>query len=138
MELMKQYNISVEGHHAVIVGRSNLVGKPMAMMLLNSGATVTICHSKTKDLSKYTKMADILIVTIGKPKLIGRDMIKKGAIVIDVGINRTSSGLCGDIDFENVSEVASYITPVPGGVGPMTVAMLGKNVLKAYMIQCGK
>ena len=138
MELLKRYNINVEGKHAVVVGRSNLVGKPMSIMLTNAGATVTLCHSKTKDLAKYTKKADILIVTVGKPKLITADMVRRGTVVIDVGINRLDSGLCGDVDYENVSKKCSYITPVPGGVGPMTVAMLGSNVLKAYKIQKNK
>ena len=135
MELLKRYNIPLEGSHAVVVGRSNLVGKPMGTMLTNAGATVTLCHSKTKDLAKYTKKADILIVTVGKPKLITADMVRKGTVVIDVGINRLDDGLCGDVDYENVSKKCSYITPVPGGVGPMTVAMLGANVLKAYKMQ---
>ena len=135
MELLKRYNIKLEGSHAVVVGRSNLVGKPMATMLTNAGATVTLCHSKTKDLAKQTKKADILIVTVGKPKLITADMVRKGTVVIDVGINRLADGLCGDVDYENVSKKCSYITPVPGGVGPMTVAMLGSNVLKAYKMQ---
>lgn len=137
MEILKRYNITVEGKHAVVVGRSNLVGKPMSIMLTNAGATVTLCHSKTKDLAKYTKKADILIVTVGKPRLITRDMVRKGTVVIDVGINRLEDGLCGDVDFENVKDKCTYITPVPGGVGPMTVAMLGKNILKAYKIQKG-
>ena len=135
MELLKRYHIPVEGKHAVVVGRSNLVGKPMSIMLTNAGATVTLCHSKTINLAKYTKKADILIVTVGKPKLITADMVRHGTVVIDVGINRLDSGLCGDVDFDNVAKKASYITPVPGGVGPMTVAMLGENVLKAYKIQ---
>ena len=135
MELLKRYNISVVGKHAVVVGRSNLVGRPMSAMLINEGATVTVCHSKTKDLAKYTMDADILIVAVGKPELITADMVKDDAVVIDVGINRLESGLCGDVDYEKVSFKSSYITPVPGGVGPMTVAMLGKNILKAYKIQ---
>ena len=135
MELLKRYNIPVEGKHAVVVGRSNLVGKPMSTMLTNAGATVTLCHSKTKDLAKHTKKADILIVTVGKPKLITRDMVRHGTVVIDVGINRLDTGLCGDVDFESVKDKCSYITPVPGGVGPMTVAMLAANVLKAYKKQ---
>jgi len=135
MELLKRYNIDIASKHAVVVGRSNLVGKPMASMLLNEGATVTVCHSKTKDLAKYTKEADILIVTVGKPKLITGDMVREGAIVIDVGITRLESGLCGDVDYDSVSLKTEYITPVPGGVGPMTVAMLGVNVLKAYKMQ---
>ena len=135
MEILKRYNISIEGKHAVVVGRSNLVGKPMGTMLTNAGATVTLCHSKTKDLAKETKRADILVVTVGKPKFITRDMVRKGTVVIDVGITRLESGLCGDVDYENVCDKCSYITPVPGGVGPMTVAMLGANVLKAYKMQ---
>ena len=135
MELLKRYNISVVGKHVVVVGRSNLVGKPMMTLLVNEGATVTICHSKTIDLAKYTRDADILIVAVGKPKLITANMVKEGAIVIDVGINRLENRLCGDADYENVLPKCSYITPVPGGVGPMTVAMLGMNVLKAYKIQ---
>lgn len=135
MELLKRYKIKLEGAHAVVVGRSNLVGKPMATMLTNAGATVTLCHSKTKELAKQTKKADILIVTVGKPKLITADMVRRGTVVIDVGINRLADGLCGDVDYENVSKKCSYITPVPGGVGPMTVAMLGSNVLKAYKMQ---
>lgn len=135
MEILKRYNISIEGRHAVIVGRSNLVGKPMSVMLTNAGATVTLCHSKTKDLMMHTKMADILIVCVGKPKMITSEMVSEGTIVIDVGINRLADGLCGDVDYENVANKCSYITPVPGGVGPMTVAMLGQNVLKAYQMQ---
>ena len=134
MELLKRYNISVSGKHAVVVGRSNLVGKPMSVMLTNENATVTLCHSKTKDLASYTCTADILIVCVGYPLLITSDMVKDGAVVIDVGINRVESGLCGDVDFDNVKEKASYITPVPGGVGPMTIAMLAKNILKSYYI----
>ena len=135
MEILKRYNISIEERHAVIVGRSNLVGKPMSVMLTNAGATVTLCHSKTKDLMMHTKMADILIVCVGKPKMITSEMVSEGTIVIDVGINRLADGLCGDVDYENVANKCSYITPVPGGVGPMTVAMLGQNVLKAYQMQ---
>lgn len=132
MELLKRYNISVSGSHVVVVGRSNLVGRPMAAMLTNEGATVTLCHSKTVDLAKYTRDADILIVTVGKPKLITRDMVKEDSVIIDVGITRLDDGLCGDVDYDNVYDKVKYITPVPGGVGPMTVAMLGMNVLKAY------
>lgn len=138
MELLKRYNISVKGLNATVIGRSNLVGKPMAMMLTNEDATVTLCHSKTKDLKKYTQDADLLVVAVGHPKLITADMVKENVIIIDVGINRTSDGLCGDVDYENVSKKASYITPVPGGVGQMTVAMLGSNILKAYKIQKGE
>ena len=135
MELLNRYNINVSGKHAVVVGRSNLVGKPMAMMLTNSDATVTVCHSKTLDLKKYTSIADILVVAVGHPNLITEDMVKKDAIIIDIGINRVNGKLCGDVDFDNVSKKASYITPVPGGIGQMTVAMLGKNVLLAYKMQ---
>lgn len=138
MELLKRYNISVKGLNATVIGRSNLVGKPMAMMLTNEDATVTLCHSKTKDLKKYTQDADLLVVAVGHPKLITADMVKENVIIIDVGINRTSDGLCGDVDYENVSKKASYITPVPGGVGQMTVAMLGSNILKSYKIQKGE
>ena len=138
MEILKRYNIEIEGRHAVVVGRSNLVGKPMGTMLTNAGATVTLCHSKTKDLAKYTREADILVVTVGKPKFITSDMVSEGTTVIDVGITRLESGLCGDVDFENVKDKCNYITPVPGGVGPMTVAMLGTNVLKAYKMQNNK
>lgn len=137
MELLKRYNILVEGKHAVVVGRSNLVGKPMSVMLTNAGATVTLCHSKTKDLVKHTKKADILVVTVGKPKLVTRDMVRRGTVVIDVGINRLDDGLCGDVDYAGVCDKCKYITPVPGGVGPMTVAMLGLNILKAYKMQKG-
>ncbi len=131
MELLRRYNIKLEGMNAVVVGRSNLVGKPMGTMLTNAGATVTICHSKTKDLKKHTLKADLLVVTVGKPKLVTKDMVRKGAIVIDVGISRLAEGLCGDVDFENVKEKAKYITPVPGGVGPMTICSLMKNTLAA-------
>ena len=134
MHLLKEYNIDPSGLNATIVGRSNLVGKPMSMMLLNKGATVTICHSKTKNLSEYTKNADILVVAVGHPKLITKDMVKENSVVIDVGINRLDTGLCGDVDYENIKDKVSYITPVPGGVGPMTVAYLAKNIYKAYTI----
>ena len=130
MEILKSYNISVEGKHCVIIGRSNIVGKPTAMLLLHSNATVTICHSKTKNLKEICRSADILVSSVGKPKFITKDMIKPGAVVIDVGINKDSNNkLCGDVDFSNVQSLASYITPVPGGVGPMTIAMLLKNTV---------
>lgn len=135
MELLDRYNISVNGKHVVIVGRSNLVGKPMSMMMLNKDATVTVCHSKTINLGEYTKDADILVVAVGKPNFITSDMISDGTVIIDVGINRLEDRLCGDVDFESVKDKCSYITPVPGGVGQMTVAMLAKNVLKAYKMQ---
>lgn len=135
MELLKRYKIDITGKHAVVVGRSNLVGKPMSMMLTNAGATVTLCHSKTVDLDKYTREADILISCVGKANFITKDMVKKGSVVIDVGITRSENGLCGDVSYEEVAPFTSYITPVPGGVGPMTVAMLGSNVLRAYKMQ---
>ena len=137
MELLDRYNISVSGKNVVVVGRSDLVGKPMGVMMLNRDATVTICHSKTENLSEYTKNADILVVAVGRPNFITSDMVSDGTIVIDVGVSRLDDGLCGDVDFESVKEKCSYITPVPGGVGPMTVAMLAKNILKAYKIQNG-
>ncbi len=132
IKMFEEYDIDLTGKDVVIVGRSNIVGKPLIQCCLNKNATVTVCHSKTKNLTEHTKRADILIAAIGKPKFITQDMVKKGAVVIDVGINRTEEGkLVGDVDFENVEKVASYITPVPGGVGPMTVAMLMNNVIKA-------
>lgn len=132
MRLLDEYNIEIEGKKVVIVGRSNIVGKPMAALMLNRNATVTICHSKTKNLKEECLQADILIVAIGRPKFITADMVKEGAVVIDVGINRDENNkLCGDVDFENVAPKCSFITPVPGGVGPMTVAMLMKNTYEA-------
>ncbi|MDE6059389.1 MAG: bifunctional methylenetetrahydrofolate dehydrogenase/methenyltetrahydrofolate cyclohydrolase FolD [Clostridia bacterium] len=132
MELLKRYQIPVKGKRAVVLGRSNIVGRPMALLLLNADATVTVCHSKTLSLKEECLRADILVAAIGKPKFVTADMVKEGAVVIDVGINRTEDGkLCGDVDFENVKEKASYITPVPGGIGPMTIAMLLTNVVKA-------
>ena len=135
MELLDRYNINVRSKHVVIVGKSNLVGKPLIGLMLNKGATVTSCNSLTKDLGKYTNEADILVVAVGKPKLITSDMVKDGAIVIDVGINRYGDSIVGDVDYELVKDKASYITPVPGGVGQMTVAMLAKNILLAYLKQ---
>ena len=131
IQMLEHYKIPVEGKHAVIVGRSNIVGKPLAIMLLNRGATVTVAHSKTKDLGEMTRQADILCVAVGKAKLITKDMVKPGAVVIDVGMNRVDGKLCGDVDFEAVKEVASAITPVPGGVGPLTVASLIRNCIRA-------
>ncbi len=131
MKMFEKYNIDIEGKSAVVLGRSNIVGKPMSLCLLNKDATVTICHSKTQNLAEITRNADIIVVALGKAKFLTKDMVKEGAIIIDVGINRTENGLVGDVDFENVKEVASYITPVPGGVGPMTVAMLMSNVVKS-------
>ncbi len=131
MELLKRYGVSVAGKRAVVVGRSNIVGKPMAMLLLNADATVTVCHSKTQNLKEECRNADILIAAIGKAKFITADMVKENAIVVDVGMNRDENGLCGDVDFAEVQKKASYITPVPGGVGPMTIAMLLNNVCEA-------
>jgi methylenetetrahydrofolate dehydrogenase (NADP+)/methenyltetrahydrofolate cyclohydrolase len=132
MTLLNSYNLDVAGKHCVIVGRSNIVGKPMAQLLLNKDATVTICHSKTVDLPSFTRSADILISAVGKPNFISKDMIKPDAIVIDVGINSVNGHLCGDV-CKDVADVASYLTPVPGGVGPMTVAMLLQNT---YIAAC--
>lgn len=134
MKLLEKEGISLEGKHAVVLGRSETVGKPMAMLLLNANATVTVCHSKTKNVKEICRQADVLIAAVGKAKFVKEDMIKEGAVVIDVGINRDENGkLCGDVDFENVKEKTSYITPVPGGVGPMTITMLMYNTcLAAY------
>lgn len=132
MKIFEEYGIDLCGKNVTIIGRSNIVGKPLIQCCLNKNATVTICHSKTKDLKEHTQNADVVIVAIGKAKFITEDMIKDGAVIIDVGINRDENGkLVGDVDFENVEKKASYITPVPGGVGPMTVAMLMYNVIKA-------
>ena len=132
MRLFEEYNIELCGKNVVILGRSNIVGKPLVQCCLNNNATVTICHSKTKDIKEVTKNADVLVVAIGKPHFLEANMVKDGAIIVDVGINRIDTGkIVGDVDFENVSKKASYITPVPGGVGPMTVAMLLNNVIKA-------
>lgn len=135
IELLKRENIDIKGKNAVIVGRSNLVGKPLFHLLLSLDATVTVCHSKTSDLKRETSRADILVCAVGVPRLITVDMVKEGAIVIDVGINRVDDKLIGDVDFEEVKHIAGAITPVPGGVGPMTVAMLMKNVITAYKLQ---
>lgn len=132
MKMFEAYDIDLTGKNVTILGRSNIVGKPLIQCCLNKNATVTICHSKTKDIKEHTKNADVVISAIGKSKFVTADMIKQGAVVIDVGINRGEDGkLIGDVDFENVSKKASYITPVPGGVGPMTIAMLMNNVIKA-------
>ncbi len=132
MKMLEEYKIEIQGKNAVVIGRSNIVGKPLAQCLLNKNATVTICHSKTKNITEIAKQADILVAALGKPKFVTADMVKDGAVVIDVGINRNENGkLVGDVDFENVEPKASYITPVPGGVGPMTIAMLMINVVKA-------
>ncbi len=132
MKLLEEEKVDVEGKNVVIVGRSNLVGKPLLGLMLNKSATVTICHSKTENLKKHTKNADILVVAVGKPKFITEDMVKEDAVVIDVGINRVDNKLCGDVDYDKVKAKAKKITPVPGGVGPMTVAMLMSNVISAY------
>ena len=132
IELLKYYNIELQGRHAVIIGRSHIVGKPLIQLLLEENATVTVCHSRTQNLSQFTKTADILIVAIGRANFVKADMVKDQAVVIDVGINRLETGrLVGDVAFEDVSQKASYITPVPGGVGPMTITMLLRNTLKA-------
>lgn len=131
MKMLEEYGIELKGVNVVILGRSNIVGKPLAQCLLNKDATVTICHSKTKNIEEITKKADILISAIGKPKFVTANMVKEGAVVIDVGINRLETGIVGDVDFEEVSKKASHITPVPGGVGPMTIAMLLNNVVIA-------
>lgn len=137
IELLDRCGISVGGKHCVVIGRSNIVGKPMAQLLLARNATVTVCHSHTEDLSFYTRSADLLVAAVGKPRFVRADMVKDGAVVIDVGINRLPEGLCGDVDFAAVSTKASAITPVPGGVGPMTIAMLMKNtLLAARLLSC--
>lgn len=136
MKMFEEYNIDLTGKNAVVIGRSNIVGKPMAQCLLNKNTTVTICHSKTKNIGKITKNADIIVSAVGKINMVTKEMVKPGAVVIDVGMNRNEEGkLVGDVDFENVSKVSSYITPVPGGVGPMTIAMLLNNVVKATKLQ---
>ena len=136
MEMLHSYKIPVEGKNCVVIGRSNIVGKPMAMLLLHENGTVTVTHSRTKNLADVTREADILVAAIGKPKFVTADMVKEGAVVIDVGMDRAENGkLCGDVDFENVKDKCSAITPVPGGVGPMTIAVLMKNTLKACKIQ---
>lgn len=139
LELLRASDIETAGKHAVILGRSEIVGKPMALLLMQKGkladATVTICHSRTADIAAMTREADLVIAAIGKPLFLTAEMVKPGAVVIDVGINRTEKGLVGDVDFDNVAEVASAITPVPGGVGPMTIAMLLRNTLTAAMLQ---
>ena len=132
IELLKRYNVAIEGKECVVVGRSNIVGKPMALLLLRENGTVTVCHSRTKDLKDVTSRADILVVAIGKPKFIDGSYVKDGAVVIDVGIHRNEDGkLCGDVDFDSVKDKTSAITPVPGGVGPMTIAMLMNNCVAA-------
>ncbi len=132
MEMLRYYNIEIKGKNCVVIGRSNIVGKPMAMLLLQADGTVTVCHSKTKNLAEITRAADILVAAVGKPKFVTADMVGDGAVVIDVGMDRDENGkLCGDVDFEAVEKKASYITPVPGGVGPMTITMLLENTVTA-------
>lgn len=135
MEMLKYYNIEVEGKNCVVIGRSNIVGKPMAMLLLHKNGTVTVCHSKTENLKEVCLNADILVAAVGKAEFVTADMVKEGAVVIDVGMNRKNGKLCGDVKFDEVFEKASFITPVPGGVGPMTIGMLMKNTLKAAKMQ---
>lgn len=137
MEMLEYEGIDVTGKNCVVIGRSNIVGKPMNMLLLHKNGTVTICHSKTKNLAEICKNADILVAAVGRPNFVTADMVKEGAVVIDVGINRVDGKLCGDVDFENVKDKASAITPVPGGVGPMTIAMLMQNTLTAAKKQNG-
>ena len=132
MQLLEEYKIEIAGKDAVIIGRSNIVGKPIALMLIQKGATVQVCNSNTKDLRKKLSKADIIIVAAGVPKLLKKEDVKEGAVVIDVGINRVDGKICGDVDYEEVAEKTSYITPVPGGVGPMTIASLIKNTFKSY------
>ena len=132
VELLKKYEVSLEGKHVVIVGKGKLVGRPLAYLMLNEGATVTVCHSRTEDLANFTKQADILISATGVKNLITSDMVKDGVVVIDVGTNYEDGKISGDVDFDNVSKKASLITPVPGGVGPMTIAMLIKNIVSCY------
>lgn len=132
IKMFEEYNINIEGKNVVIIGRSNIVGKPLIQCCLDKNATVTVCHSRTQNIEKYTKEADVIIIAIGKSKFLKENMVKNGVVIIDVGINRDENNkLTGDVDFENVKKKASYITPVPGGVGPMTIAMLMNNVIKA-------
>ena len=139
MELLKHYNIAIEGKNCVVIGRSNIVGKPMAMLLLEKNGTVTVCHSRTQNIGEICRAADIIVVAVGRAGFLTADMVKPGAVVIDVGINRGDDGkLCGDVAFDEVEKVASYITPVPGGVGPMTITMLLKNTLSAAKNQMTK
>ncbi|HEY8405532.1 MAG TPA: tetrahydrofolate dehydrogenase/cyclohydrolase catalytic domain-containing protein [Acholeplasma sp.] len=137
MMLLQAYQIPIEGKHVVVVGRSQIVGTPAAKLFLDQNATVTVTHSRTKDLPSFTRQADILVCAIGKPKFITKDMVKEGAVVIDVGINRVDGKLVGDVDFENVAPISSYITPVPKGVGPMTICALAHNLYKLYLRQKG-
>ena len=139
MELIKRSGVEIAGKNCVVLGRSNIVGKPMAMLLLHANGTVTVCHSKTQNIKEICRKADILVASVGKPNFVTADMVKQGAVVIDVGINRTDDGkLCGDVNFSEVEPIASYITPVPGGVGPMTITMLLKNTLTAAKLAAEK
>ena len=136
MQMLKHYDIQTAGKHCVVIGRSNIVGKPMAMLMLHANATVTICHSRTENLAEECKRADILIAAVGKPKFVTPDMVKEGAVVIDVGMDRDENGkLCGDVDFDAVEPICGAISPVPGGVGPMTISMLMRNTLTAAKLQ---
>ncbi len=135
MRILTEYHIEIPGKHAIVLGRSSMVGKPVAQLLLNADATVTLTHSKTNHLAQLVQQADIIIAAIGKPQFVTADMVKPGAVVIDVGINRTESGLVGDVDYQAVQQIADAITPVPGGIGPMTIAMLMENVFTAYQQQ---
>ena len=137
MQLLEEYSIDPNGKNCVVIGRSNIVGKPMAMLLLHKNGTVTICHSRTKNLKEFCAQADILVAAVGKADFVTADMVKEGAVVIDVGMNRKDGKLCGDVAFDEVNEKASYLTPVPGGVGPMTITMLMKNTLKAAKLHHG-
>ncbi len=137
IEMLKRYDVAIEGKQATIVGRSDIVGKPVAMLLMHNNATITVCHSRTQDLASHTKRADILIAAVGRAEMITKDMVKPGAAVIDVGINRVDGKLVGDVAFDEVKEVASAITPVPGGVGPMTITMLLKNTVEAAKMRSG-
>jgi methylenetetrahydrofolate dehydrogenase (NADP+)/methenyltetrahydrofolate cyclohydrolase len=138
MEMLKFYSIPVEGRRAVVLGRSEIVGKPMAQLLINANATVTVCHSKTKDIGSFTRSAEIIVAAIGKAKWVGPDLISEGAVVVDVGIHRVGDGLCGDVDYEKVESKCHAISPVPGGVGPMTIAILMKNLVLAASLQVKK
>lgn len=138
IEMLRFFSIPIAGKNAVVLGRSDIVGKPMALLLLNENATVTICHSQTHSVEEATQKADIVVAALGKPRWLGPHMIREGAVVIDVGIHRETNGLCGDVDFEKVKSKCEAITPVPGGVGPMTIAMLMKNLVQATALQCKK
>ena len=136
--MFEEYNIDLEGKDVLVIGQSNIVGKPMTLLLINKRATVQVCNSKTKNLSKKLQKADVVVAAAGSPKLVKSSDVKEGVVVIDIGINRVDGKICGDVDFEKVSQKASYITPVPGGVGPMTIAMLIKNTFKSYKQKVGK